>query len=129
MIDLSQKTILVAEDDPVNMMIAVKILERKKATVVKAINGYDALLKLSDHANTDLVLLDLEMPEMDGYLTVKKIREQNMAIPVIAFTAAYLDEELQNLLKKKGFTDSIPKPFIPETFYSKIFKIFENNNL
>lgn len=128
MIDLSQKTILVAEDDPINMMIAVKILERKNATVIKAFNGYDALLKLSNHANTDLVLLDLEMPELDGYLTVKKIREQNLVIPVIAFTAAYLDEEFQNSLKKSGFTDSIPKPFIPENFYSRIVKVFENNN-
>lgn len=122
MTDLSEKTILVAEDDPINMMIAVKILERKKAHIVKAFNGLDALTKLASNKNTDLILMDLEMPEMDGYCTVKKIREQDLKLPVIAFTAYFLDKEMETSLLSKGFTDSIPKPFNPDTFYEKIFK-------
>ena len=54
MTDLSEKTILVAEDDPINMIIAVKILEQKKARIVKAFNGLDALKKLASNKNTTL---------------------------------------------------------------------------
>ena len=66
--------------------------------------------------------MDLEMPEMDGYRTLKKIREQHLKLPVIAFTAYFLDKEMQTILLDNGFTDSIPKPFHPDTFYEKIFK-------
>lgn len=128
MTDLSEKTILVAEDDPINMLIAVKILERKKAHIVKAFNGLDALRMLASNKETDLVLLDLEMPEMDGYITVRKIREQYLRLPVIAFTAYFLDREMETSLKNKGFTDSISKPFNPDIFYEKIFRVLEMKN-
>ena len=122
--DLTDKTILVAEDDPINMMVAVKILESKKANVIKAANGVEALAKLAGKTKIDLVLLDLEMPEMDGYNTLARIRERYGPLPVLAFTAHPLDKQMENSLIEKGFTDSISKPFKPEPFYNKIFRIF-----
>jgi CheY-like chemotaxis protein len=74
------------------------------------------------NTNIDMVLPDLEMPELDGYSTRKKIREINDEIPIIAFTAAFLDEEMQNILLATGFTDSISKPFKPDEFILKFSK-------
>jgi CheY-like chemotaxis protein len=113
--------VLIAEDDSVHMMIAEKILHSKNATVVKATNGYEAVKLVDDGANADIILLDLEMPEMDGYAALEKIKEKLPSVPVIAFTANVLDKKMQASLLQKGFAGSIPKPFKPEVFCNTIF--------
>lgn len=123
--NLHNLRILVVEDDTISMMIASKILEARQAVVSKAANGKEALQILSEAHNTDLVLLDLEMPEMDGYKTIQKIREGFPDLPVIACTAAVLDKQMKLRLKQMGFTDTIPKPFIPQLFYEIIFAVLE----
>ena len=107
------------------MMIASKILEAGKAIVSKAANGNEALGILSEAHNTDLVLLDLEMPEMDGYKTTQKIREGFPDLPVLAFTAAVLDKQMKVRLKQKGFADTITKPLVPQLFYEIISAVLE----
>src|ERR1700704_5852130 len=92
--DFKNIHILVAEDDPINLIVAAKILESKNATVLKASNGYEAVKLLNDGRHADLVLLDLEMPVMDGYSAVKKIKEKFPNIPVLAFTATILDKKM-----------------------------------
>ncbi len=67
----------------------------------------------------DLLLIDLEMPEMDGATALKEIRKLNETIPVLAFTAAVYDN-MQHDLLQKGFTDFIHKPFRPGELHSKI---------
>ena len=115
------KKILVAEDDAINRMIAVKILELKKANVITAINGKEAVEMLLENKGIDIVLLDLEMPVMNGYEALVKMREGFPELPIIAFTAAVNDGQIEILLKEKGFTACIPKPFLPEVFYAKIY--------
>ena len=117
--------ILVAEDDPVNMQVAVKILEMKKARVHKAVNGLEVLKTLSEHNTIDFILMDLEMPLMNGYDAIMRIRESYPDLPVIAFTAAIMDKQFETNLKKSGFTECIAKPFKPETFFSKIRYVLE----
>lgn len=115
------KKILVAEDDAINRMIAIKILELKKANVITAANGKEAVEMLSANKGIDVVLLDLEMPVMNGYEALIKMRERFPELPIIAFTAAVSDGQTEEHLKEKGFTSCIPKPFSPEIFYAKIY--------
>jgi CheY-like chemotaxis protein len=126
--DLTGIRVLIAEDDPIHMMIAEKILQSKNAIVLKASNGYEAVKLLDDGSYADIILLDLEMPEMDGYIALEKIKEKFPSIPVLAFTASILDKKMQTSLLQKGFTDSIPKPFKPEIFCNKIFAAFKKGN-
>jgi len=70
----------------------------------------------------DLLLIDLEMPEMDGTQAVAEIRKTDTDIPIIAFTAAVYDNMHEDLLKK-GFTDFMPKPFRPEELHKKILQL------
>jgi signal transduction histidine kinase len=118
--DLRGYRILVAEDNIINMMIAKKMLEDWKAEVVTAENGAEAIEILEKNSNFDIILLDLEMPEVDGYTAIKVIRKKYPAIPAIAFTAALLDNEMFQNLIQMGFVDCALKPFIPQELLSKI---------
>lgn len=112
--------ILLAEDNIINMMIAKKMLEDWKAEVVTAENGAQAIDILQNDDNFDLVMLDLEMPEVDGYTALKEMKKTHPQIPAIAFTAALLDNEMFQNLIKMGFVDCVLKPFIPHELLSKI---------
>lgn len=118
--DLRGYRILVAEDNIINMMIAKKMLQDWKAEVVSAENGSEAIEILNKDTNFDIILLDLEMPEVDGYTAIKQIRQSHPDIPAIAFTAALLDNEMLQSLIKMGFVDCALKPFIPQELLSKI---------
>jgi signal transduction histidine kinase/CheY-like chemotaxis protein len=118
--DLRGYRILIAEDNIINMMIAKKMLEDWKAKVVTAENGAIAIDILQKDRNFDIILLDLEMPEVDGYTAIKEIRRLYPEIPAIAFTAALLDNEMLQGLIKMGFVDCALKPFIPQELLSKI---------
>ena len=118
--DLRGYRILIAEDNIINMMIAKKMLEDWKAEVVPADNGARAIEILSSDGQFDIILLDLEMPEVDGYTAIKEIRKNHPDIPAIAFTAALLDNEMLQSLIKMGFVDCALKPFIPQELLSKI---------
>jgi signal transduction histidine kinase/ActR/RegA family two-component response regulator len=115
---LKKIKILLAEDNPVNMMVAKKILERWGVQVTEAVNGKIALDKCKAQL-FDLLLIDLEMPEMDGRHAIKEIKKINKNIPCIAFTAAVYENMKQDLLHH-GFDDYLLKPFKPEDLYQKI---------
>lgn len=122
---INNKNILVAEDDPVSMTIAEKILKSNNANVFKAENGAVVLEILKINPKIDLVFLDLEMPVKNGYETITEIRKTNAKLPVVAFTATILDKKLEQSLIKQGFTSCISKPFNAAVF-STIFKnVFE----
>ena len=110
--------ILLAEDNPINMMIAKAVLDKWEINLTTAVNGKIALDLYNDEA-FDVLLLDLEMPEMDGFELLEAIRKRNTAIPAIAFTAA-LFENMQTYLISKGFNDYVQKPFRPEDLHAKI---------
>jgi len=101
-------------------MVARRFLQKWNADVDEAVNGLEAV-ELYNKNHYDLLLVDLEMPEMDGSETVSEIRKTNNNIPIIAFTAAVYDNMYADLIEK-GFTDFIPKPFRPEDLNNKIFK-------
>ena len=110
--------ILVAEDNKVNMSIAKRFMSKWGIVVEEAVNGKEAVERFRV-GSYDLMLIDLEMPEMDGFSALKEIRRFNKSVPAVAFTAAVYDN-MENDLIKKGFIDYIHKPFRPEVLHHKI---------
>jgi CheY-like chemotaxis protein len=88
--------------------------------VTEAANGREAI-ELCKNYKFDLILLDLEMPEADGYTALAEIRKQYPSIPAIAFTAAIF-EDIENKLLQKGFNDYVLKPFAPHDLNAKLYK-------
>jgi signal transduction histidine kinase/CheY-like chemotaxis protein len=110
--------VLVAEDSALNMTITRKFLERWDVRIDEATNGKEAV-DLFNMNEYDLLLIDLDMPIMDGYQALAEIRRKNEDIPAIAFTAAVLPN-MKEHLADKGFNDFLPKPFRPEDLHKKI---------
>lgn len=114
---------LIVEDNEINASILRSFLTRWEMPVKEAITGVHALELIKYH-HFDIILMDLEMPEMNGYTALKKIREQHITTPVIAFTATML-EDMDSLITEAGFTDYILKPFKPADLRKKIEKYCE----
>lgn len=120
--DLEGLKILVAEDNKINMMIAKKILSGYKAEVTCAYNGKEALDILEQGTDYSLILMDLEMPVMNGFTAIIEVKKLYPVIPVIAFTASLIDQEMLGELLLSGFTDFILKPFEPQKMFNLIKK-------
>jgi PAS domain S-box-containing protein len=112
--------LLLAEDNEINQQIAVELLQGAGAQVEVAGNGRLALEMLASHAPTyyDAVLMDLQMPEMDGFEATAGIRaDARLAkLPIIAMTAHAMVEERERCLKA-GMVDHITKPIDPEAMF------------
>jgi signal transduction histidine kinase len=120
--NLSGIKILLVEDNQINMMVAKKILTGFKADVASAYDGMEALEALVTHPDYDIILMDLEMPVMNGYTAIFEIKKLYPEIPVIAFTASLVDQEMLSDLVASGFVDCILKPFQPLQLLSGIKK-------
>jgi signal transduction histidine kinase/CheY-like chemotaxis protein len=112
--------ILVAEDNKINRMVLLTFLKKWNVEFTETVNGLHAL-EAYGKTTYDLILMDLEMPEMDGYTAIKEIRKIDSTIPVVAFTAALYDNMGEDLTSK-GFNDYLHKPFNPTDLYNKILK-------
>jgi signal transduction histidine kinase/CheY-like chemotaxis protein/CHASE3 domain sensor protein len=108
---LSDKTVLVVDDDVRNIYSLTKALETLKMNVITAIDGKEALKMLERHPETDVVLLDMMMPNMDGYETAARIRENRALknLPVIAVTAKAMTGDREKCINA-GASDYITKP-------------------
>lgn len=111
----SPHTILVVDDDQQSYFSVSSLLQSENLKVHRAVNGKDALRSLQEHPETDLVLLDLMMPEMDGFETIKKIRENAdlRSLPVFIVTAKAMKGDREECLRH-GATEYISKPISPE---------------
>lgn len=110
--------ILVAEDNEINAMIALKFLEKWEAEATHVENGKEALEMLKKK-KFDLVLMDLEMPVMDGYEATREIRKMKSKIPIIALTASAMID-VRNRLTQTGMDGFVLKPFKPSDLLEKI---------
>jgi signal transduction histidine kinase/CheY-like chemotaxis protein len=110
--------VLVVEDNEINASILISFLHKWGIQIKEAGNGIQAL-ELIQYHKFDLVLMDLEMPEMDGYAAIKKIRETDRVTPVLAFTATLL-ENMDSLISDTGFNDYVLKPYRPAELKKKI---------
>ncbi len=107
-IDLSGKNILIVDDAKENVRLFYAYLKEVGADADFAYGGREAVEKFKEK-DFDLVLLDLQMPEIDGYQAIRMMKEHNLEIPIIALTAHAMDEERVRT-KKAGFSDHITKP-------------------
>lgn len=116
--------ILVVEDNEMNQLIASKFLESWGGTIEIADNGIEAL-RILETETFDLVLMDIQMPEMDGYEATRKIRQladpEKSQLPIIAVTAA-AGLEIAEKIRQAGMNDYITKPFNPRHLYALIHR-------
>ncbi len=116
--------VLVVEDNQINQMVAVKMLDKFGYKSLAVANGKEALLALRE-SNYDLVLMDCQMPEMDGYEATAQIRKdsqiKNTQIPIIAMTANAFASDKERCLQV-GMNDYLTKPMTPKTLSEAIYK-------
>jgi len=108
---LKGKTVLIADDDVRNIFSLTKSLENYDMNVISAIDGKDALKQLAANKNVDVVLMDMMMPEMDGYESTRRIRENSKYknLPIIAVTAKAMMGDREKCINA-GASDYITKP-------------------
>ncbi|MFA8433148.1 MAG: tetratricopeptide repeat protein [Marinifilaceae bacterium] len=119
--DLSGKIILVAEDTESNFLYINEVLKRTKAKVLWAQNGKQTLDYFRKETQIDLILMDIEMPELDGYNATQSIKEKKPSLPVIAQTAYAMKEETDKMLQA-GCDAFITKPYTEEELIQVIIK-------
>jgi CheY-like chemotaxis protein len=117
---LQNVSILVVEDNPFNVMVAQSLLERSGAIVEVANNGEEALEKIQP-GKYRLVLMDLNMPIMDGFEATRRLRARGVTLPVIALTAS-LPAEVEKDVQSAGLTDIVVKPFNPDELFRVLLK-------
>jgi CheY-like chemotaxis protein/signal transduction histidine kinase len=112
---LRDKRVLVVDDDVRNIFALSSVLERHGMEVVSAGNGQDAIEKVAGDGNIDLVLMDIMMPGMDGYDTMRAIREdpRSRTLPIVALTAKAMKGDREKCLEA-GASDYLAKPVVTD---------------
>ena len=116
---LKGKKILIVEDDISSRLYLNKILEKTGAVIANASDGQEALTMVTDDPAIEIILMDIQLPVMDGYTTTKKIRELGRKIKIIAQTAYSLSGDTENILAS-GFDDFIIKPIYSGQLVEKL---------
>jgi len=112
--------ILIAEDNRMNVFVAEKFLSKWNVVTQVAENGAVAVA-MTEAESFDMILMDLQMPEMDGYEATRRIRAFNKTIPILAVSASPLyDIQVQAI--EAGMNDYVTKPFNPADLYQKIVR-------
>jgi len=123
-IDLSSKRILIVEDNDINLEVATYLLKETHAKVEIARNGLEAveLIQEQDHP-FDLILMDVQMPIMDGYEATRMIRKElNVLTPIVAMTANVMVHDVEKCIQV-GMDAHIGKPFEVEDFYGTLLEV------
>ena len=117
------KTILVVDDDEMNLKMASFVLSQKGYQVVSATSGMECLQMLDD-MSVDLLLLDVEMPVMNGIKTLECIREKEIynTIPVM-FLTADANEETVLAAARLGAAGYMKKPYMPQELVERVEKL------
>ena len=124
---LSGVRVLVVDDSDINLEVAQRILEKQGAIVSTCSNGESALAYIGDHHRAlDLVLMDVQMPVLDGNEAARRIRRELHleSLPIVALTAGALVGERQRSLES-GMNDFISKPFDPQALIRKVRRLVE----
>jgi CheY-like chemotaxis protein len=104
------RVVLITEDEEVNFFYLKTIFKKTEAKIIRARNGQEAVDIIKEHhGDIDLILMDLNMPVMDGYEAMRIIKSRHPGIPIIAQTAYTLTEDRHKCMKA-GFNDYISKP-------------------
>lgn len=122
--DLTGVDILLVEDNEMNVFVAKSFLQKWGAHTDVAVNGLEALEKI-DTTRHKIILMDMHMPEMDGYEASKKLREMGVTIPIIALTASIPKQNEEKKLANAGMNDIVIKPFDPKELLRKLLHYLE----
>lgn len=119
-------TILIADDEPVNLQVMIKLLEEEGYQVITTLNGQDALEKVMDGLKPDLVILDVMMPKMSGLEVCRKLRERYslFEIPVLIVTLGNRTEDILAGFEA-GANDYISKPFSLRELKARAWTLLE----
>jgi signal transduction histidine kinase/BarA-like signal transduction histidine kinase len=109
------KKVLLAEDNEINRIVAAKFMQSWLLKIDFAVTGTEAVKKMKT-GDYDLILMDLQMPGLDGYEASQEIRTFNISIPIIALTASAMPE-IKNKVKQAGMNDYMTKPFVPDRLF------------
>jgi len=125
----TRRRILVTDDEPITRMLVKLLLEREQFDVVEATNGEQAL-QIARRDRFDLLLIDLNMPVMDGYQAIHHLRNdvRLTTLPIIVLTA----EEGQHVERRVlalGANDYLVKPFEPEVLLARVNAVFQRLNM
>ncbi len=117
--------ILLVEDNVTNQEIILGLLEGSGIRITIAPNGWEAVERFREHGDFDLILMDLEMPVMDGYEATRHIRGENREIPIIALTANKDSDDLHRT-RFAGMNEHLHKPIDAETIHAVFRKYLPN---
>jgi signal transduction histidine kinase/DNA-binding NarL/FixJ family response regulator len=121
--DFASLSVLVVDDSPINLKLAIALLAHRGVQVVAAVNAFEALEAVG-RQSFDLILMDLEMPQMSGIEAAARIRTlygQAADTPIVAVTAHAFPEKRQEVIEA-GMNDLLSKPYLPEQLYAMIAK-------
>ncbi|ANQ49164.1 response regulator [Flammeovirga sp. MY04] len=124
--DLRNVDVLLVDDNEFNVLIATEFLSRWHANIITARNGQEAIDQLkSNNESIKIILMDLQMPVMDGFEATKMIRsfekDYYKNLPIIALTADVTSDDIHGI-ENKGFNDFASKPFDPEKLLKKLLQ-------
>lgn len=125
---LSGAKVLIVDDSYINQLVAAKFLSRWGADSDTADSGMEAIemVKMTDY---DVILMDIEMPEMDGIVTtaeIRKLSEKFRDLPIIALTAASLSEARKRIAGT-SINEALLKPFNPDHLYEKLYQVVKDS--
>lgn len=116
-------TVLLVEDNELNILVARKFLEKWGAKADIARNGMEAIDIFNEDTH-QLILMDLHMPVLDGYETTALLRKQGVKVPIIALTANIFSEDNKRIIAN-GISGIVLKPFEPTTFLKTLLRAVE----
>lgn len=120
--ELAEKVILTVDDNELNQLVLTKIMENAGMKTVAVSNGAEAIQKLTEGLKPDFILMDLEMPVMNGIQTSECIKKNiDPQIPIIINSGAVSDAQRWRL-KRLGITDFLEKPYSMEDIFAKLSK-------
>ncbi len=121
--NLKGKRILLVEDNKINIMVCKQLLEKENIFVDVAFDGLMAVNMVRENFY-DVVLMDIQMPRMDGYTSAIEIRKFNSNLPILALSASVF-LEVKNKIFQSGMNGFVFKPFNPEELFNRIEEVME----
>jgi CheY-like chemotaxis protein len=120
---LDSKNIIIAEDDETNFILIREYLANSRANIFWARDGKETINIFEKNKKVDLVLMDIQMPEINGFEALRSIRKKNPTLPIVAITAYAVSGDREKGLKA-GFNDYLAKPVSKKMLIEAIIKLF-----
>ena len=129
-LDLRGMKVLIVDDNPINIMVATQFFKKWNMSYDSSESG-DEAIKLCKTKSYDIILMDLQMPEKDGYETTKEIRSEinhNQNKPIIALSASTSIDVLEKVLAS-GMNQYLSKPFNPKDLYDILSQFYQKDKI